>query len=74
MNWKKLLGELRAVGLTQQEIAEHCRVSQSTVSDIGRGQTKSPGFEIGAALLALHKKHCGNRTNRRALGVSKAAA
>jgi transcriptional regulator with XRE-family HTH domain len=53
MNWPDLIKRLQAQGLTQVEVARRCGVAQSTVSDLAGGRTKSPGFELGAALLRL---------------------
>lgn len=54
MDWKKLVSDLTAAGVTQAQIAELCGVAQSTVSDLQRGATKSPSFELGNKLIALH--------------------
>lgn len=56
MDWKKLIAELSAAGLTQAQIADLCGVAQATVSDLHRGETKSPGFSFGAALVELHRE------------------
>ncbi len=53
MDWKNLLARLAAAKLTQVQIAERCGVSQSTISDLARGATKSPGFELGMKLREL---------------------
>jgi transcriptional regulator with XRE-family HTH domain len=56
MNWPELIKQLQARGLTQAELARRCGVAQSTVSDLSGGRTKSPSFELGAALVRLHKE------------------
>jgi transcriptional regulator with XRE-family HTH domain len=56
MNWKKLISELASAGVTQTQIADACGVKQSSVSDLHRGATKSPSFEFGNKLIALHKE------------------
>jgi transcriptional regulator with XRE-family HTH domain len=53
MNWPDLIKQLQARGLTQVEVARRCGVSQSTVSDLAQGRTKSPSFRLGAALATL---------------------
>lgn len=58
MDWKKLVAELDAAGYTQAAIATHCGVAQSTVSDLARGATKSPGFEFGRKLIELRDSVC----------------
>ena len=64
MDWPTLIAALQAAGVKQQEIAEHCDVSQSTVSDLKRGAITSPSFEFGTRLIALHKTHCGKRAGK----------
>lgn len=53
MDWKTLLADLDAAGFTQAAIAARCGVAQSTVSDLARGATKSPGFDFGQRLIEL---------------------
>jgi len=67
MDWKNLIAELAAAGVTQTEIATECGVSQSTISDLSRGASKSPSFELGSRLVALH-------TLRKAAPTKEAAA
>ena len=56
MNWPELIKQLQARGLTQVELARRCGVAQSTVSDLAGGRTKSPSFELGAALVKLSQE------------------
>ena len=53
MNWKSHIAALQAAGLTQKQIAEACNCAQTTVSDLSTGASKQPGYELGAALIAL---------------------
>ena len=55
MNWKKIIRDLQAAGITQVQIAERCNCAQTTISDIVNGRTEQPSYSIGAALVALHK-------------------
>lgn len=55
MDWAKLLADMRLIGLTQGAIAQKCGVAQSTVSDLARGGTKSPSFELGDKLIRLYE-------------------
>jgi transcriptional regulator with XRE-family HTH domain len=55
MDWQSLIAELKARKFTQEDIASICNCGQSTVSDLARGITKRPNFEIGQTLIALHK-------------------
>ena len=55
MDFKLLIAELQAAGLTQEQMAEACNCAQSTISDLARGETQTPRFHIGMKLLELHK-------------------
>jgi transcriptional regulator with XRE-family HTH domain len=55
MDWQSLIADLKSRNLTQHDIAAFCKCKQSTVSDLSRGITKRPNFELGQALIALHK-------------------
>jgi len=54
MDWPRIVAEIAATGMTQTEIATECGVRQSTVSEIARNTIKSPSFDLGTKLLALH--------------------
>lgn len=66
MDWKKIVSDLTAVGVTQVQIAERCGVAQATVSDLLLGKTASPGFAFGTALVQLHKLKCTARARKAA--------
>lgn len=53
MDWKSLIAELQAFGLSQGVIAERCRCGQSTISELSKGVTKDPRHSIGEALRRL---------------------
>ena len=57
MDWKLLIAELQAAGLSQARIAKECRCAQATVSDLACGTTKEPRYSIGEALHSLRRKH-----------------
>lgn len=61
MDWKQLLVDLKGAGLAQQDIADYCKVAQSSVSDLARGKTTEPAFSFGQALVRLHKRTLGKR-------------
>lgn len=63
MNWAQLISELASAGKTQGQIAEWCGIAQSTVSDLARGETKSPAYAIGVKLVELHKLVCVEKTD-----------
>lgn len=61
MDWKELIGDLLATGLTQRQLAALCNCGQSTIADIHRGATGEPKHALGERLRALHKKMCKGR-------------
>jgi transcriptional regulator with XRE-family HTH domain len=56
MDWVQLIGELRARGYTQQELADLCGCGQSTINDLAVGRTKDPRHSIGSVLRQLHEQ------------------
>ena len=44
--------------MTQKEIGEAAGLSQPAVSDLVRGRTASPVWEVGEALRHLHAERC----------------
>lgn len=56
MDWKSVIGELEASGLTQKEIADRVGCSQPYVSQLKSGARKKPEFETGQALVDLHRE------------------
>lgn len=59
----KLLKELMASGLTQQEIVSSIvsngvKTNQSSISKIKNGIYKNYSYELGAAIVALHRQIC----------------
>lgn len=61
MQWKNIISDLKASGLTQMQIAEKCGCAQSTISEMATDDARIPSFPIGAALLDLHKKSIKKR-------------
>lgn len=56
MNWKNLIADLIASGLTQMQIAEKAGCKQASISDLSTGKTNQPSYAIGSALVAMHKR------------------
>ncbi len=54
MNWKRLLAELSERGWKQQQIALRVGAAQASISDLSRGKTASPTYELGRAIELLH--------------------
>jgi predicted XRE-type DNA-binding protein len=59
MDWKTLITDLQAAGLTQLEIGKQIGLSQPSVVDVIRGRTKDLKWSIGQALISLHAKKVG---------------
>lgn len=66
MDWKKLIADLQALGVTQVQMAERCNCAQTTISDILNGRIEHPRYGIGAELVSL--------LNERSQSAAKAAA
>lgn len=59
MDWKTLIRDLQASGLSQQRIAVLCDTGQSHISCLARGERKSPSWDLGERIRALHAARCG---------------
>ena len=56
MDFKQLIADLMAAGISQPQIAKQCGCAQATVSELASGVNKQPRYTLGAALVALHKR------------------
>lgn len=54
MDWKQLIADLKARGMSQPQIAEACNCAQATISELATGKTTDPRHALGEALRALH--------------------
>lgn len=61
MDWKTLIAELQASGLSQIEIGDALDKSQAWVSDALAGRYDDLKWADGQALIALHKHHVKRR-------------
>jgi hypothetical protein len=52
--WRVMLGELKRAGMTQMQIAQHCRCDQSTISALSNGRAEEPRHTLGERIIALH--------------------
>jgi transcriptional regulator with XRE-family HTH domain len=68
MDWKNLIAELIAHGMTQVEVASRCGCKQTTISELSRGITSEPRYALGEKLKRLHAD------KKRAASRAKAAA
>lgn len=53
MDWKNIISQLISKGYTQQQLAQKCGCGQATISELFRGETQSPRFDLGRKLLVL---------------------
>lgn len=53
MDWKKIIAQIQAHGLSQPQIAGRCGCGQATISDLASGKTRDPRDSLGQALRAL---------------------
>jgi len=56
MDWTNLLSELKEARVPQKEIAEFCGCSQSTISELSRGEIKEPAHSTGEKLIKFHAR------------------
>jgi transcriptional regulator with XRE-family HTH domain len=56
MDWKQVIGDIVASGLTQSEIARRCDTGQGHISALLNGQYREPRFGLGKKLLDLHRQ------------------
>lgn len=55
MDWKKLIADIRASGLSQEQIAERLGRSQAWVSAAADGKYSDLKWRDGQALIDLHR-------------------
>jgi predicted XRE-type DNA-binding protein len=65
MNWTQLLSEISATGATQKEAADFCGCSQSTISELSRGEIKEPAHSLGESLIEFHKIRSRRSTDKK---------
>ena len=61
MNWKQIIKELNELGLSEHEIArrlqkEGVEITQASINRLKQEHIKQPRFDVGSALLRLHKE------------------
>lgn len=54
MDWKLLIDELMASGMSQAQIAAVCETGQSHISALRLGKRRRPGWDLGQRLVLLH--------------------
>jgi len=53
-NWRSLIAGLKALGWTQQAIADALNCSQGTISQLHTGRHAEPTYSLGVRLLHLY--------------------
>ena len=61
MDWKHLISEIRAAGLSQMQICERIGKSQAWVSAASSGKYADLKWADGQALISLHKQVCNKQ-------------
>lgn len=56
MNWQTIISDLRARGLTFEQIATPVGMSKGAVHDLLHGRGKSVLYDTGVKLVSLHKR------------------
>lgn len=56
MDWIKIITELLAAGMSKTEIARTVGLTPPSIPDILQQRQKSVRWEVGNALLQLHRK------------------
>lgn len=64
MDWKALIADLANAGWTQPQIAEACKCTQPTISDLANGKTTDPRHALGERLRTLHRKEESKKAKR----------
>ncbi len=71
MDWQSLIKELQAAGYTQVKLGAECGCAQTTISDLARGVTKTPGFTVGMKLMELAQKARADAAEKQQAPASK---
>ena len=58
MHCNLIISEIKASGMTQEQIAEAIDVSVGTVSELLNGKVIEPKWSRGDALIRLHQDRC----------------
>ena len=53
IQWSGVIARLKSRGMTQEQIAESCGITQTHVSRLARGEPHEPSYSTGARLLEL---------------------
>ena len=63
MDWKQLISDISATGLTQAQIATKVGVAQSFISCLASGRVTDPRDSLGQKLRALHRSARSKRSD-----------
>jgi hypothetical protein len=67
MDWKSLISDLKAAGLSETHIAGAVSCGQASINEIGSGKTTNPRYNLGRALVELHRRVCTKPKRSKAL-------
>ncbi len=55
--WQNIIRELKLAGISQTRVAQACKLSKSSISELVNGVAKrEPSYTVGTTLLAMHKR------------------
>lgn len=55
-DFQRIISDLVAVGWSERALARKFGVTQPSISQLKTGRTKQPKYDLGAALVRLHKE------------------
>lgn len=58
--WAAMLVALKASGMTQTRVAEHCGCSGASISALASGDAKEPMHSLGEKIISLHAARCSD--------------
>lgn len=58
MQWNEMILELIEAGVCRSEIARRVGLKPPSIPDLLLGRQSSLKWEVGDALIQLHRKHC----------------
>lgn len=71
VDWRGVLADLRAAGISGYRLTEYLLTSRSTVQ--GWEEGSEPRHSYGVAILEVHEHFCGAARTRQRLGEAKPA-
>ena len=64
-DFKRIIIDLVSVGWNERALGRKFGVTQPTISQLKTGKTKQPKYDLGAALVRLHKEEMTSLAERK---------